>query len=95
MGKTEQWKIWKTESTENLQQPLYTFKCRKVIMWECPRINVLSIETSSYLNVETERRMKWCSDGETEPIENLDLKNGISVSAIMKTSKNGYYDKMF
>ena len=64
-------------------------------MWECPCINVLSIETSSYLNVETEPRMKWCSDGETEPMENLHLKNKISVSAIMKTSKNGYYDKMF
>ena len=58
-------------------------------MWEYPCINVLSIETPSYLNVETDPRMKWCSNGETEPMENLVLKNGISVSTIMKTSKNG------
>ena len=33
--------------------------------------------------------MKWCGDRETEPMENLHLGNGISVSAIMKNSKNG------
>ena len=32
----------KTEPTEKLPQPLYTFKRRKVIMRECPFINVLS-----------------------------------------------------
>ena len=64
-------------------------------MQECPCINVLSIETSSYLNVETEPRMKWCSDGETEPMENLHLKNGILVSAIMKTSKMATMIKCF
>ena len=45
---------------------------------------VLSIETLSCLNVATELRMKWC-----EPMENLHFGNGISVSAIMKKSKNG------
>ena len=49
---------------ENLPQPLCTFKCRKVIMHECPRTNILSIGTSSYLNVETEPKTKWCGDGE-------------------------------
>ena len=68
--KLNQWKIWKTEPTENLHQPLYTFKCRKVIRYECPHIKVLRIETSSCLNVETEPGMKWCSDGEPRPIEN-------------------------
>ena len=47
------------------------------------RINVLSIETSSYLKVETKRRMKWCGGGETEPMENFHFENGISTSAIM------------
>ena len=75
---------WKTEPTENLHQPLCTFKCRKIITHECPHINVLSIETSSYLNVETEPGMKWYSDKETEPIENLHLENGILTLAIMK-----------
>ena len=36
---------------------------------ECPCINVLSIEISSCLNVETEPGTKWCDDGETEPTE--------------------------
>ena len=53
-----QWKIWKTEPTENLHQPLSTLKCRKVITHECSHINVLSIETSSSLNVETEPGLK-------------------------------------
>ena len=35
---------------ENLPQPLYTFKCRKVITHEWPCINVLSVGTSSYFN---------------------------------------------
>ena len=48
----------KTEPLENLHQPLCTFKCSKVITHECPHINVLSIETSSSLNAETEPRMK-------------------------------------
>ena len=52
-----------------------TFKCRKVITCECPRINVLCVGTSSYLNVETEPKTKWCGDGETEPTENLHLGN--------------------
>ena len=69
---------------ENLPQPLCTFKCRQVINCECPCINVLSIGTSSYLNVETEPKMKQCGDGETERMENLHLGNGISASAIMK-----------
>ena len=56
----------KTEPTENLHQPLCTFNCRKVIICECAHINVLGIETSSCLNVETKQGMKWCSDGETE-----------------------------
>ena len=72
---------------ENLAQPLSIFKCRKVIMYEFPCINVLSIETSSCLNVKTEPMMKWCGDGETEPMEDLHLGNGISVSAIMKKLK--------
>ena len=55
------------ENLENLSQSLCTFKCRKVITCQCPCINVLSIGTSSYLNVETEQMTKWCSDGETEP----------------------------
>ena len=88
-GKLNQWKIWKTEPTENLYQSLCTFKCREVITHECPCINVLSIETSSYLNVETEPRTKWCCDGETKPTENFHLGNKISTSAIMKKSKNG------
>ena len=82
-GKLNQWKIWKTEPMENLHQSLCTFKCRKVMVSECPCINVLSIETLSYLNVETKPRMKWCSDGETEPMENFHFENGISTSAIM------------
>ena len=53
-GSTQnQRKIWKTEPKENLHQPLCTFKCRKVIMPECPQINVLNVETSSYSNIET------------------------------------------
>ena len=52
-------------------------------MYECPCINVLSIETSSCLNGKTE----LCGDGETEPMEDLHLGNGISVSAIMKKLK--------
>ena len=77
----------KTEPTENLHQLLCTFKCRKVIMHECPWINVLSLEISSCLNVETGPRMEWYGDGETEPMENLYLGNGISASAIIKKSK--------
>ena len=37
-------------------------------MCECPSIKVLSIGTSLYLNVETEPKTKWCSDGESEPL---------------------------
>ena len=48
-GKLNQWKIWKTEPTENLHQPSHTFKCRKVSPHNCPCINVLSLGTSSYL----------------------------------------------
>ena len=59
-----------------------------MILCSCPCINVLSIETSSRLNVETEPKTKWCGDGETEPMENLHLGNGISASAIMKKLKN-------
>ena len=40
-------------------------------MYEYPGINVLSIETSSPLNVETKPRMQWHGDGETEPMEHL------------------------
>ena len=47
-------------------------------MCKCPCINVLIIETSSCLNVETEPRTKWCDDGKTEPMENLHLANRIS-----------------
>ena len=67
-GKLNQWKIWKTEQTENLPKPLCTFKYRKVNTCECPCINVLSIGTSSYLNVETEPMTKWHGDGKTEPM---------------------------
>ena len=88
-GKPNQQKIWKTEPTENLHQSLCTFKCRNVIICECPHIYVLSIATLSYLNVETEPKMKWCGDRETEPTENLHLGNGISPSAIMKKLQNG------
>ena len=42
-------------------------------MHECPCINVLSMETSSCLNVETEPRMKLCGGGETERTENMHL----------------------
>ena len=35
--------------------------------------------------------MKWCGDGKTEPMENLYLGNGISVSAITKKLKNGHH----
>ena len=76
---------------ENLHQPLCTSKCRKVITCECPHINVLSIETPSCLNVETEGRMKWHGDRETEPMENLHLGNRILASAIMKKLKNGHH----
>ena len=72
-GKLNQTKIRKTEPMENLHQSLCTFICRKVITHECPCINILSIETS-YLNVETEPRTKWCGDGE---MENFHLGNGI------------------
>ena len=41
------------------------------------------------MNVETEPKMKWCGDRETEPTENLHLGNGISASAIMKKMQNG------
>ena len=41
--------------------------------------NVLKIEISSSLNVETEPRMKWCGDGETTPMENLPLGNGMAI----------------
>ena len=44
----------------------------------------LSVGTSLYLNVEIEPKTKWCGDEETEPMENLHLGNGISVSAIEK-----------
>ena len=40
--------IGKMEPMDNLTQQSCTVKCRKVI------INVLSVETSSHLNVETE-----------------------------------------
>ena len=79
----------KAEPMENLHQLLCTFKCRMVIINECHCIKVLSIETSSFLNVETEPRMKWCGNGETEPMKNLHLGNVISASAIIKKSKNG------
>ena len=81
----------KTEPMENLHQSLCTFKCRKVITHECPCINVLSIETSSHLNVETKPRTKWCGSGETEPMENLHLGNGILALVIMKNSKTGHH----
>ena len=58
-------------------------------MCECAHINVLGIKTSSGLNVETEQRTKWCSDGETESIENLHLGNRILALAIIKNTKNG------
>ena len=74
-GKTEPIKIWKTEPMEILHRSLCTFRCRKVITCECPCINILSIEISSYLNVETEPRTKWCGNGETEPTENFHLGN--------------------
>ena len=51
-------------------------------MHECPHIKALSVETSSFLNVETELGMKWCGEGETEPMENLYLGNRISALAI-------------
>ena len=60
-------------------------------MCECPSINVLSIGTSSYLNVETEPKMEWCVNRKSEPMGNLHLGNGISASAIMKQSKNGHH----
>ena len=54
-----------------------------------PHINVLSVGTSSYLNVETEPKTKWSGDWEIEPTENLHLGNGISVLVFMKKLKNG------
>ena len=54
-------------------------------------INYLSVETLSCLNVETEPRTKWSGDGETEPMENLHLGNGISALAIMNKFKNGHH----
>ena len=74
---------------ENLHQSLCTFKCRKVITCECPGINVLSIETSSCLNVKTEPRTKWCGDKEIEQTENFHLGNEISALAIRKKLKKG------
>ena len=59
-------------------------------MHECSCINVLSVKTSSYFNVETESMIKWCGDRETEPMENFHLGNGISVLAIMKKLKNDH-----
>ena len=69
---------------ENLHQSLCTYKCRKVITHKCTCVNVLSIETSSFLNVETEPKIKWCGDGENDPMENLHLENGILALAIIK-----------
>ena len=69
----------------------YTFKCRNFITHECPCVNVLSIETSSFLNVETEPMMKWCGDRENEPMENLHLGNEILASAIMNKSINMHH----
>ena len=43
------------------------------------------------MNVETEPRTKWSGDGETEPMENLHLGNGISALAIMNKWKNGHH----
>ena len=56
---------------------------------KCPYINVLNIETSSCLNVETEPGTKWCGDEEIELIENFHLGNGILAMAIMKKIKMG------
>ena len=86
MGKTEPMENLDNWTNGKLHQPLCTFKCRKVIMCECPCINVLSYR--NILNVETEPRTKWCGDREAEPMEYLHLGNGISVSAIMKKLKN-------
>ena len=47
----------------------------------------LNVETSLFLNVKTEPRMKWCGDRETKPMENLHLENGILASAIKKKLK--------
>ena len=44
----------KTECTEICYKLLCTFKCIKVIKCECPGINVLSLETSSCLDIKTE-----------------------------------------
>ena len=100
-GKLNQWKIWKTEPMENLHQSFCTFKCRKVIMCKCPHMNVLSVETSSYLNGQSgvvtrkiiQKNFKlpppppkvWVSS-----FLSVD-RNGILVLAIMKKWKNGHH----
>ena len=58
-GKTEPMENLKNWTNRKVAQPLCTFKCRKIIMCECLCINVLSIETPSYLNVETEPRTNF------------------------------------
>ena len=47
-------------------------------------LNVSSVETSSSLNAESKKGMKWRGYRETEPMENLHLGNGILALAIMK-----------
>ena len=52
----------KTEPMYNLHQPLNTFKCRKVIIHECPCINVLTLSTpalQSYVNCPDCVRLKF------------------------------------
>ena len=63
---------------------MYPIFNRKLITHECAHINVLSIKASSGLNVETESGMKWCGDGQNEPIKILHLGNRILALAIMK-----------
>ena len=65
MLKPNLWKIWETEGMENLHQPLCTLIAEIVNV----TMNVLSVETSSSMNIETEPRTKWCGDRETEPAD--------------------------
>ena len=90
-GKLNQWKILKTEPTENLHQPSHTLKCRKVITHKCPCINILSLGTSSYLECWNWTKVKvvWWWGNWTNG--KFALRNRISASAIMKKSKNGHH----
>ena len=56
----------------------------KICIFHYALLNVISIKTSSYLNVGTKPMMNCHRDRETEPTESFHLANEISMSKIMK-----------